>query len=105
MTMPDPELYVSREQYVDFPEPQVPTPVRARSIARAGHPIIARTPQMWAPLRVDYEVASEPTEKELLDQLRPEAVGLGLNVDGRWSAARLRKEIDKVKAAEAEAGG
>jgi hypothetical protein len=61
--MPD-ELYVSREQYVDFPEPQVPTPVRQRSIARAGHPIIARTPQMWVPLTVDYEVEQPKAKTE-----------------------------------------
>lgn len=62
--MPDePELYISREQYIDFPEPQVPTPVRGRSIARAGHPIIARTPQMWVPLQVDYEVEQPKAEE------------------------------------------
>lgn len=59
----DPELYVSVDQYLDFPEPQVPTPVRARSIARAGHPIIARTPQMWVPLVVDYEVEQPKVEE------------------------------------------
>jgi hypothetical protein len=61
--MPD-ELYVSVEQYLDFPEPQVPTPVRARSIARADHPIIARTPQMWVPLVVDYEVEQPKAKAE-----------------------------------------
>jgi hypothetical protein len=54
--MPDADLYVSRETYIDYPSPQVPTPIPGRSIARAGHPIIARTPSMWEPLHVDYEV-------------------------------------------------
>jgi hypothetical protein len=102
--MPDPELYVAREAYMDYPAPQVPTLVNARAVARAGHPIIARTPQMWVPLTVDYEVARQPTEREELDALRPEAVQLGINVDGRWSAKRLRAEIDRVKTHEAEMG-
>ncbi len=102
--MPEPEIYMAREAYIDFPAPQVPTPVRAHATARAGHPIIARTPHLWVPLQVDYEVEQQPTEKEELDALRPEAVQLGINVDGRWSPARLRKEIDKVKAHEAEMG-
>lgn len=54
--MPDAELYMSREAYIDYPEPQVPTPVGARAVARAGHPIIKRTPHMWVPITVDYEV-------------------------------------------------
>jgi hypothetical protein len=54
--MPDAELYVSRETYIDYPSPQVPTPIPGRSIARAGHPVVKRTPHMWVPLVVDYEV-------------------------------------------------
>lgn len=62
--MPDEsDLYVAKDAYVDFPEPQVPTPVRGRSIARVGHPIIARTPQMWVPLVVDYEVEQPKAEE------------------------------------------
>ena len=100
--MSDPELYMAREGYIDYPAPNVPTPVRARATARAGHPIITRTPQMWVPLVVDYEVEQPKTERELLAELAPEAVQLGINVDGRWSARRLRAEIERVKAREAE---
>ena len=54
--MPDPEIYMAREGFIDFPAPNTPTPVRARATARAGHPIIKRNPTMWVPLEVDYEL-------------------------------------------------
>jgi hypothetical protein len=55
--MPDPEIYMARDTYMDYPAgPNAPTPVQARQTARAGHPIVKRTPQMWVPLVVDYEV-------------------------------------------------
>jgi hypothetical protein len=48
-----------------------------------------------------------PDPEAELRRLRPEAVQLGINVDGRWSPERLQREINRVKAAnaEAEAGG
>jgi hypothetical protein len=60
--MPDAEIYMAREGYIDYPQANTPTPVAARSTARAGHPVIARTPHMWVPLTVDYEV--EPPKAE-----------------------------------------
>jgi hypothetical protein len=54
--MADAELYMAREGYIDYPAANTPTPVRARATARAGHPIIKRTPHLWVPLEVDYEV-------------------------------------------------
>ncbi len=60
--MPEPEIYMAREAYIDFPAPQVPTPVRAHATARAGHPIIARTPHLWIPLQVDYELEQPKVE-------------------------------------------
>jgi hypothetical protein len=60
--MPDAEIYMAVTDYLDFPAPQVPTPVRAHATARAGHPIIARTPHMWVPLQIDYELEQPKTE-------------------------------------------
>lgn len=61
--MPDPEIYMARDTYMDYPAgPNAPTPVQARQTARAGHPIIARTPSMWVPLVVDYEVEQPKAE-------------------------------------------
>lgn len=54
--MPDAEIYMAKDDYIDYPAPNVPTPVRARSTARAGHSVIERTPHMWVPLQVDYEL-------------------------------------------------
>jgi len=51
------EIYMARDTYMDYPAgPNAPTPVQARQTARAGHPIIARSPSMWVPIQVDYEV-------------------------------------------------
>jgi hypothetical protein len=60
--MPDAELYMAREGYIDYPAANTPTPVRARATARAGHPIIKRTPHLWVPLEVDYEVEQPKAE-------------------------------------------
>jgi hypothetical protein len=55
--MADAEIYMARDTYMDYPAgPNAPTPVQARQTARAGHPIIKRTPSMWVPLVVDYDV-------------------------------------------------
>jgi hypothetical protein len=73
--MSDPELYMAREGYIDYPQgPNSPTPVRARAVARAGHPIIARTPYMWVPLVVDYEV-EQPQPKAATPRAEPAKVG------------------------------
>jgi hypothetical protein len=64
--MPDSEIYMAREDYNDYPEgPYAPTPVRKGQTARAGHPIIERTPHLWVPLAVNYEVeqAKKPGRK------------------------------------------
>jgi hypothetical protein len=61
--MPDPEIYMARDTYMDYPlGPNAPTPVQARQTARAGHPIIARSPSMWVPIVVDYEVEQPKAE-------------------------------------------
>jgi hypothetical protein len=61
--MPDAELYMAKMDYIDYPlGPNAPTPVRAHQTARAGHPIIARTPSMWVPIQVDYEVEQPKAE-------------------------------------------
>ncbi len=54
--MPDAELYMAKDTYMDYPAANTPTPVYARAVARAGHPVISRTPHMWGPVQVDYEV-------------------------------------------------
>ncbi len=55
--MSDAEIYMAKMDYIDYPDgPNSPTPVRAQATARAGHPIIARTPHMWVPLQVNYEL-------------------------------------------------
>jgi hypothetical protein len=106
--MADAEIYMATTDYIDYPHgPNAPTPVRAHQTARAGHPIIARTPHMWVPLAVDYEV--DPAEQAMADdtdaevrRLKQELIGLGVNVDGRWSLSRLRREATKARA---QAGG
>jgi len=63
--MPDPEIYMARDTYMDYPAgPNAPTPVYARQTARAGHPIIKRSPTMWVPIIVDYDVEPEQPKAE-----------------------------------------
>jgi hypothetical protein len=57
-------------------------------------------------VRAALPAGEQPETPDLeaeLRQLRPEAVQLGINVEGRWSPARLQREIDRVKVANAEA--
>lgn len=65
--MADAEIYMAKDTYMDYPlGPNAPTPVYARQTARAGHPIIKRTPSMWEPIQVDYELeqpAPKPARK------------------------------------------
>ena len=59
------EIYMARDTYMDYPAgPNAPTPVQARQTARAGHPIIARSPSMWVPIQVDYEVEQPRAEEK-----------------------------------------
>jgi hypothetical protein len=102
--MPDAEIYMAKDTFVDFSTHGGPMRVNAHATARAGHPIIAANPTMWVPLAVDFEVEAPPDPESELRALRPEAVQLGINVDGRWSPARLRKEIDQAKARQVEMG-
>jgi len=43
------------------------------------------------------EPEPEDDGAKILDKLRAQAERLGITVDGRWGAARLRQEIDQVK--------
>ncbi|HEY5988431.1 MAG TPA: hypothetical protein VIV12_18945 [Streptosporangiaceae bacterium] len=61
--MSDAEIYMATADYIDYPlGPNAPTPVRMHATARAGHPIIKRTPHMWVPIQVDYEVEQPKAE-------------------------------------------
>ena len=42
----------------------------------------------------DHAPAETP---DSIDKLRLQATALGINVDGRWGAARLKHEIDQAK--------
>lgn len=102
--MPDAEIYMAKDTFVDFSTTGGPMRVNLHATARAGHPIIAANPTMWIPLKVDYEIEQQEDPEAALRALRPEAAQLGINVDGRWSSTRLRKEIDQVKARQVEMG-
>lgn len=41
---------------------------------------------------------------ESIEQLRAEAESLGISVDGRWKAGRIKKAIDEAKASQNPAG-
>lgn len=105
--MPEPDLFRAKMRFYDVENPAAPVLVLEGTLARAGHPIIKRNPTVWEPADVAYDVEqplNATSEKDELDRLRPEAIQLGINVDGRWSAKRLRAEIEKVKAQQAEMG-
>lgn len=50
--------------------------------------------------RAAAKAADAPSEPQAmsLDALRLEATQLGINIDGRWGAARLQHEINNAKA-------
>lgn len=82
---------------------------------RAGHPILDAYPDLFEPITVHYDVerrveqaTAGPGEKRSLPlppspkpvdelvELRAEAEQVGVTVDKRWGAERLRSEIDKA---------
>jgi hypothetical protein len=54
--MADAEIVQATDTYIDYPQVNVPVRVDKGKTARPGHPIVKRTPQMWAPIKVDYEL-------------------------------------------------
>ncbi len=60
--MPDAEIFMASDTYIDYPQPNMPIRIDAGKTARVGHPIIERTPSMWVPLKVDYEVEQPKAE-------------------------------------------
>jgi hypothetical protein len=84
---------------------------------RAGHPILDMYPELFEEITVHYDVerpapveraTAAPGEKRSvqvpneLDVLRGQAEELGVPVDKRWGADRIRQEIAKKKAGEVE---
>jgi hypothetical protein len=64
-TMPDdPEILMAADTYIDYPQANVPVRVDKGKTARPGHPIVKRTPQMWVPIVVDYEVERPKAESK-----------------------------------------
>jgi len=60
--MADAEILMARDTYIDYPAANVPVRIDKGSTARAGHPLVGRTPSMWVPLVVDYEVDQPKAE-------------------------------------------
>ena len=62
--MPDAEILMAKDTYIDYPAANVPVRIDKGKTARPGHPIVKRTPHMWVPIVVDYDVeapkAAEP---------------------------------------------
>lgn len=56
------DVVQAQADYVDYPDANTPVRVNARSLAHKGHPIVKRTPSMWAPLTIDYPVESKAAE-------------------------------------------
>jgi len=105
--MAETDLYEAKTRFISYHEGNgVPVVVEHRSVARKGHPIIDAAPQMWEPLAVDFDTKAEPEpdpEEVERDQLQAEADALGVKLDKRWSPARQREELERVKAAQAKA--
>ena len=72
-----------KARFADKPQKKEPQPAPVAEVA---------TPESHA-------VGAMTTEDDprTLDQLRLEATALGINVDGRWRAPRLRHEIEQVR--------
>lgn len=74
-------------EQIDLPDHE------AAAMCAAGH----ATPVADVEGDVETAVVDEPVEErdadDDLDELRSEAEALGITVDGRWGAARLRREI------------
>lgn len=61
-------------------------------------PAPAEPPAPPAPAYESEPEHHEPVETpDSIDKLRLEATGLGIDVDGRWGAARLEREIAQAK--------
>ncbi len=90
---------------------------------RAGHPMLREHPELFDPIDVHYDwpgverATAEPGEKRTVlppkpepvkpaedevDVLRAEAEKVGVKVDNRWKADRLRQEIDAAKSGKAK---
>ena len=63
--MADAEIVMAKDAYIDYPAANVPVRIDKGKTARAGHPLVKRTPLMWVPIKVDYEVEqkSETTKQ------------------------------------------
>jgi hypothetical protein len=94
---------VAGDEY-EVPPRQAVALVAARK-AKFAHNRLARTPEPAAvePVMPQPEPEPEPepeitnAEPPNLDGLRMEAAQLGIEVDGRWGAARLQHEIAQAK--------
>jgi len=71
--MADAEILQATDTYIDYPQANVPVRIDKGKTARPGHPIVQRTPSMWAPIRVDYEV--EPPKAETPKQTSKRSAG------------------------------
>ena len=60
--MADAEIVQATDTYIDYPQANVPVRIDKGKTARPGHPIVKRTPAMWVPIRVDYEVEQPKAE-------------------------------------------
>jgi hypothetical protein len=107
------DIYVAKDSAVLFADGRQYVVHKGRTRVRADHPLLRRNGHLFKPLDVDFDVEDAsaapgekrsvklPDEADELDRLRAEATQMGVEVDGRWKADRLRKEIDAVKAKKA----
>ena len=64
-----------------------------------GVPCVVQNAEQEAAVMAPVEKSSAPAKTEK-DALRHEAAALGIEVDGRWSADRIKSEIEAVQAAQ-----
>lgn len=100
--MAEPDLYVGKEPAM-FDFEGSPVFIGPSVVVRAGHPLMKGREDLFVPLHVHYDLAAQPSaptpHAEDLPALRAEAEALGVKVDGRWNADRLKQEIAKAEGA------
>lgn len=79
------------------PAPEIPARLRRKAVAEEPTPPVAPEEAMVSDTP---STAPQPNEDGDLDALREEAESLGIAVDGRWGAKRLREAIESAAADE-----
>jgi len=72
-----------------------PAPAGDRKVQPAEH---SRATSVENMLKADALATADETPNADLEALRKEAVDLGIDVDQRWGARRLKREIENARA-------